>query len=153
MWDKNCLPCLSRRNQIPKWMKAKKSSKPSSAVASFFLNLNPLTTLTYLSSLRQTFWIVKACCVRHEIWIKSQEGEVRYIVFNCDADDPVIRVQLVLWRCILISYRQCILTSSRDLSFLGHSQHLHTIIWTSMISNICHQQVNPPAIVFIPLPR
>jgi len=70
---------------------------------------------------------VKAC-LAHECWIKSHVGEVRYIVGICDLDNPVIRLDIV--SC------QCILTSSRDLTAFGHSQHLHTIIWTSMISNI-----------------
>jgi hypothetical protein len=78
----------------------------------------------------------KVCWVCHEVWTKSHVGEVRYIVANCDADNPVTRDIIIELRSILTSYRGTIR--------LGLSQHLHTIIWTSTISNTCHHRWIPP---------
>jgi hypothetical protein len=145
MRNKNCLPCLSRRSQILKWMKAKKSSNPHLQLPHSFLTWTFWQLSRTIHPLDKLLESSKACCVCHEFSTKSHVGEVRYIVDNCDVDNPVIRDFIIGWRSILTSYRGT-LTS-------GLSQHLHTIIWTSTISNTCHQQVNPPEIVFIPFPR
>lgn len=113
-----CVPRLSRRSQILKLMKAKKSYDTH-----LQLRHSILTTFWQLSrTFHLNHKVFEVCPVisLHENCTKSHVGEVRYLELSCNFENPVIRALIIRFRSILTSYR--------GMLSLGRSQHLHTII-------------------------
>ncbi len=114
-----CVPRLSRRSQILKLMKAKKSydthlQLPHSILTTFW---QLSRTFHHIQKAFEVFPVISL----HEIWRKSHVGEVRYVVGSCNFVNLVI-----LLGC---RHSQSVLTSQRrDTTSLGQFQHLHNMI-------------------------